>query len=105
MQVSKIIRTFVPLFKQVENPRGRCVLRSGNNTNANYGLVNVNANNDSSNSNTNNGARLTIKAYLLHTQVCGTGFHRSSTPVSSTLNARARGSSLGNSGISRKAGT
>ena len=46
---------------QVDNPRGRCVLRSGNNTNANYGFVNVNANNDASNSNTNNGSRLTSK--------------------------------------------
>lgn len=52
------------LFKQVDNPRGRCVLRSGNNTNANYGFVNVNANNDASNSNTNNGSRLTSKIRL-----------------------------------------
>ncbi len=54
------LRRFI---KQVDNPRGRCVLRSGNNTNANYGFVNVNANNDASNSNTNNGARLTSKIH------------------------------------------
>lgn len=42
---------------------GRAVLRSGNNTNANNGVVYVNANNASSNSNTNNGARLDFWLY------------------------------------------
>ncbi len=41
------------------------MLRSGNNTNANNGLVYCNANNDSANSNANNGARLTSKIHLL----------------------------------------
>ena len=36
----------------------RCVLRSGNNSNANSGLAYANANNASSNSNTNYGGRL-----------------------------------------------
>ena len=45
--------------------QGRCVLRSGNNTNANNGLVNCNANNDSATSNSNVGARLTSKIHLL----------------------------------------
>ena len=41
--------------------QGRCVLRSGNNTNANNGLVNCNANNDSATSNSNVGARLAFR--------------------------------------------
>ena len=44
------------------SPTGRAVLRSGNNTNANNGVVYVNANNASSNSNTNNGSRLANNA-------------------------------------------
>ena len=66
-KVRKYDKYFVPLhlhFKQVDNPRGRCVLRSGNNTNSNNGFVNCNANNDASNSNTNNGSRLTSKIHL-----------------------------------------
>ena len=41
--------------------RGRCVLRSGNNSNANSGLAYANANNASSNSNTNDGGRLAFR--------------------------------------------
>lgn len=66
-KVRKYDKYFVPLhllFKQVDNPRGRCVLRSGNNTNSNYGFVYCNANNDASNSNANNGSRLTSKIHL-----------------------------------------
>lgn len=46
---------------QAEVPRGRGVLRSGNGTNANYGVVYSNANNDASNSNAAYGSRLTNK--------------------------------------------
>ena len=38
-------------------------MRSGNNNNANYGVVYVNANNASSNSNSNNGSRLKFKVH------------------------------------------
>jgi hypothetical protein len=44
--------------------RGRCVLRSGNNSNANSGLAYANANNASSNSNTNCGGRLKFLVVL-----------------------------------------
>ena len=44
--------------QKAENPTRRCVLRSGNNSNANSGLAYANANNASSNSNTNYGGRL-----------------------------------------------
>ena len=44
-----------------EKEKSRAVLRGGNNSNANSGLVYANANNASSNSNTNNGSRLTFK--------------------------------------------
>ena len=40
---------------KADNPSRRCVLRSGNNSNANSGLAYANANNASSNSNTNYG--------------------------------------------------
>jgi hypothetical protein len=40
---------------------GRCVLRSGNNTNASVGFVNVNAKHDASYSNTSFGSRLAFR--------------------------------------------
>ena len=49
---------------QVDNPRGRCVLRSGNNTNANYGFVNVNANNAASHSYTSFGSRIAFRGEI-----------------------------------------
>ena len=45
----------------INSSKGRCVLRSGNNSNANSGLAYANANNASSNSNTNYGARLAFR--------------------------------------------
>lgn len=44
-----------------DEKKGRCVLRSGNITNANYGFVYVFANYDSSNSFSNSGSRLVFR--------------------------------------------
>ena len=44
-----------------EKTKGRCVLRSGHNTNSNYGFVHVSANNDASSSYGVNGTRLAFR--------------------------------------------
>ena len=44
-----------------DEEKGRCVLRSGNNTHSNHGFVLCNAKHDASHSNTNNGSRLAFR--------------------------------------------
>ena len=60
--VNHVVREIKISTKKVECLLSRAVLRGGNNSNANSGLVYANANNASSNSNTNNGSRFTINA-------------------------------------------
>ena len=66
-KVRKYDKYFVPLhllFKQVDNPRGRCVLRSGHNTYSHYGFVYCYANNDASLSNASFGSRLAFRGEI-----------------------------------------
>ena len=63
----KYDKYFVPLhllFKQVDNPRGRCVLRSGYNTYSGGGFVNCVAVYDASVSSASYGSRLAFRGAI-----------------------------------------